>query len=299
VGSSGLHQLMASPEHFRVDYAINPWMRPDVTVDLPRARSQWTALRTTLEGLGARVEVLPGRAGASDMVYAMNLGLVDAGTTAGGRPRVVLSHMRHPQRRMETRDAAAWFSAAGYEVLTLGADGVGPHLEAGDAFPYADALVVAVGPRTGEEALRPLAAALDVRVRGLRLVHPALYHLDLAFCPLDASSALVAPAAFDAASSAALLDLVPDPVLLDVEEAFRFVANSVVVDRTVVMPACPERVRRELKRRGFEVLIVALDELHKGGGSARCLTNPLDWHLDAARLPGGAVVLPAAEAAAA
>ncbi|MFL6024228.1 MAG: arginine deiminase-related protein, partial [Marmoricola sp.] len=107
-------------------------------------------------------------------------------------------------------------------------------------------------------------------------VHPGMYHLDLAFCPLDSERALVCPAALDAASAARLLALVPEPLVLTEEEALTFCANSVVVGRTVVMPACPDRVRTQLEAWGFEVVVVAVPEFIKGGGAVRCLTTPLD-----------------------
>ncbi len=73
-----------------------------------------------------------------------------------------------------------------------------------------------------------------------------------------------------------MLNLVPDPLVLSVDEAMTFCANSVVVGRTVIMPACPRRVRRTLEAWGFDIAIVDVSEFHKGGGSIRCLTNPLD-----------------------
>ena len=99
----------------------------------------------------------------------------------------------------------------------------------------------------------------------------------------------------DEASAAALLELVPEPLVLTEEEALTtFAANSVVVGRTVVMPACPPRVRAQLEDWGFEVVLVDVAEFHKGGGSIRCLTNPVDIALgrDLALVPGGEVVLP-------
>ena len=42
------------------------------------------------------------------------------------------------------------------------------------------------------------------------------------------------------------------------------------------MPACPDRVRAQLEEWGFEVVLVDVSEFHKGGGSIRCLTNPVD-----------------------
>jgi N-dimethylarginine dimethylaminohydrolase len=202
--------------------------------------------------------------------------------------------MRYAERRMETPTAERWFTGAGFSASYVGRDGVGPHLEAGDAFAFGDALVVGYGPRTEELGLKHLAADLGVRVRGLRITHPAMYHLDLAFCPLDDTRGMVCPAAFDDASASAALSLVPEPLVLSEEEALTFCANSVVVGRTVVMPACPDRVRARLEAWGFEIVLVDVSEFHKGGGSVRCLTNPLDVLVgrDLPQVAGGQVVLP-------
>jgi N-dimethylarginine dimethylaminohydrolase len=290
----GRRYLMVRPDHFRVDYRINPFMDVADQPDPERARRQWDDLVGTLRSAGAEVEVLGQRPDAPDMVYAMNLGLAVDVPASGGR-RAVLSHMRHPQRRMETETARGWLDAAGVRTSFVGRDGVGPHFEAGDAFPYGDGLVVGFGPRTDELALKHLAAELGVRVHGLRITHPGMYHLDLAFCPLDDRRALVCPAAFDDASARAVLELVPEPLVLTEREALStFCANSVVVGRTVVMPECPDRVRAQLEAWGFEVAVVDVGEFHKGGGSVRCLTNPLDIAVgrDLPALPGGEVVAP-------
>jgi N-dimethylarginine dimethylaminohydrolase len=107
---------------------------------------------------------------------------------------------------------------------------------------------------------------------------------------------MVAPGAFDHASASALLGLVPEPLVLTDEEALTtFCANSIVVGRTVVMPAgAPQRVVAQLAAWDFEVVEVEVGEFHKGGGSVRCLTNPVDMTLarDVPVVPGGEVVLP-------
>jgi N-dimethylarginine dimethylaminohydrolase len=288
----GRHYLMVEPSHFRVDYAINPFMNLRDQPDAELARAQWQGLVGALLAAGAEVDVLAQRPDAPDMVYAMNLGLVV--NRAPWDRRVVMSHMRYAERRMETATAQAWFAEHGFATSYVGRDRVGAQLEAGDAFAFGDSLVVGYGPRTEELALKHLAVDLDVRVRGLRLTHPAMYHLDLAFCPLDDTRAMVCPSAFDEASRDAVLSLVPEPLVLTEEEVLTFCANSVVVGRTIVMPACPPRVRAQLEAWGFEVVLVELGELHKGGGSARCLTNPIDVARgrDLPRVAGGEVLLP-------
>ncbi len=300
----GRRYVMVEPSHFRVDYRINPFMDVANQPDPALALAQWCDLVATIERLGGTVDVIGQRPDAPDMVYAMNLGLgivrapasspENSGET--GQPHVVLSHMRYAQRRMETATAQLWFAEHGFTTSYVGRDGVGAHLEAGDAFAFGDSLVVGFGPRTEELALKHLALDLGVRVRGFRITHPGMYHLDLAFCPLDETRAIVCPSAFDEASAAALLDLVPDPLVITEEEALTtFCANSIVIGRTVVMPDCPDGVRARLEEWGFEVVLVDVSEFHKGGGSIRCLTNPVDVRIgrDLPAVPGGALVLPA------
>jgi N-dimethylarginine dimethylaminohydrolase len=291
---------MVRPDHFRVEYQINPFMdlaqQPVPTL----TRAQWDGLVAAIRAAGGEVEVIDQRADAPDMVYAMNLGFVvepaEGRFVSSSAGHVVLSHMRYAQRRMETSSAATWFAGRGFTTSYAGRDGVGAHLEAGDAFAWRGELVVGYGPRTDELGLKVLATDLGVRVRGLRITHPGMYHLDLAFCPLDDRRAIVCPAAFDDESADALLALVPEPLVITEEDALTtFAANSIVIGRTVLMPACPDGVRARLEEWGFEVVLVDVSQFHLGGGSIRCLTNPIDVRLgrDLRVLPtGGEVVLP-------
>jgi N-dimethylarginine dimethylaminohydrolase len=297
----GRRYVMVRPDHFRIDYAINPYMDLADQPDPQRAMAQWVDLVSTLERLGAQVEVVPQRADAPDMVYAMNLGLgvVRPDGTGLVTGHVVMSHMRYAERRMETQSAGSWFEASGRSTSYVGRDGVGAHLEAGDVFAWGDALVAGFGPRTEELALKHLATDLGVRVRGVRITHPAMYHLDLAFCPLDDRRAIVCPSAFDEESAAALLALVPEPLVITEEEALTtFAANSIVVGSTVLMPATADgsnaRIVARLEEWGFAVAQLDLSQFHLGGGSIRCLTNPIDVRLgrDLPLLPSGEVVLP-------
>src|ERR1700759_5386525 len=166
----GRHYLMTEPNHFRVAYAINPFMRLDDQPDPLRARAQWLSLVAAIEAAGGSVEVIPQLPDAPDMVYAMNLGLPLV--QADGSRRVVLSHMRYPQRRMETPAAEQWFAARGGPATRIGRDAVGAHFEAGDAFAFRGELVVGYGPRTEELAVQHLAGDLDLGVRGIGIGDP-------------------------------------------------------------------------------------------------------------------------------
>lgn len=275
--SWGRRYLMCRPEHFRVDYAINPWMDVDAPVDPDLALAQWDELAATIERAGAQVERITQLPSTPDMVYAMNYGLVDG-------DHVAITSFRYDERKPEAEAAEWWFGEAGVRTTRVADSGVGA-FEAGDAFLFGDSLLVANGPRTDLATHRVLSRELGVRVATVGIVHPALYHLDLSFCPLDETRAIVAPSAWDRAGRATVAALVPEALVIDEDEAFTFCANSVVVGDVVVMPSgVPAGVARRLEAWGFSVETVDVSELHKGGGSIRCMTLPLDTVLDDARL---------------
>ena len=50
--------LMCPPEHFAVEYAINPWMHPDRPVDVSLAMRQWEQLGQAFATLGHTVRTI-------------------------------------------------------------------------------------------------------------------------------------------------------------------------------------------------------------------------------------------------
>ncbi|MDA0379089.1 MAG: amidinotransferase, partial [Bacteroidetes bacterium] len=65
--------VMTSPDHFSIQYVINPHMAGNVgTVDTARARAEWDALKAAFESCGTAVEVVEGMPGQPDMVFCAN-----------------------------------------------------------------------------------------------------------------------------------------------------------------------------------------------------------------------------------
>jgi ornithine--oxo-acid transaminase len=263
---------MCPPAHFDVSYAINPWMDLSVRVDRERAQRQWDALVATLRAAGAEIELLAPLPALPDLVFTANLGLVDGATFIPAR-------MRHPERQPEAAHAESWFRDHGFGIRRLGEDVI--QEGAGDALPFGPALVAGYRTRSSASAYVELARLVEGRILPVELIDERVYHVDIAFCPLDARTALVAPAALDADSVRLLAELVPDPIMLTEDEARAFCANAVVVGRTVVMPACSRRLRRELRARDLEPVVVDVSEFLKAGGGPRCLTLALDTRLGA------------------
>jgi N-dimethylarginine dimethylaminohydrolase len=268
----GRHYLMCPPSHFGVFYSINPWMDRSAPVDTAHAAAQWQRLVHVMEDAGAKVEQIDPVSGLPDMVFTANAGLVDG-------DRFFPARMRHAERRGEPAHFSNWFAGHGYQIAS---EGGSESLEgAGDALPFRGALIAGHGQRSTLAAWTALASMTGITVRGVRLSDPRFYHVDLAFCPLDERTAMFAPTALGEAGRNFIARLVPDPVPLSAEEAALFCANSVVVGRTVIMPACTPRLGRCLRRRGFEVEVVDVSEFQKAGGGCRCLTLALDTVLTA------------------
>ena len=269
----GHRYLVCPPRYFEVAYEINPWMHREVRVDRDRAAAQWEAYVQLLRDAGAEIVVQDPVEGLPDLVFTANAGIVSGS-------RFVPSHFRNPERKGETEVDAAFFEAAGYEVLRL-PEQLG-HEGAGDALPFAGVLVSGYRWRSDAAAHAALSQLLGVRVWAVELTDERFYHLDLTFCPLDDRRAIVAPDYWDAYGRRVVEGLVPEPLVLEAHEAEAFTANAVVVGTNVVMPSVPPRVGRQLEVWGFTPVEADVGEFLKAGGACRCLTLALDVDLGAA-----------------
>ncbi|MBV8236294.1 MAG: amidinotransferase [Acidimicrobiia bacterium] len=263
----GHRYLMCRPEHFGVLYEINPWMHREIRVDADRARRQWEDLKRTLEDAGAKVDVLEPAPGLPDLVFTANAGVVNGA-------QFVPSRFRHPERQGEVPHDVEWFEAHGSTVDWL-PDHV-HHEGAGDALPFGSVLLSGYRFRSDAASHAYLSRLTGAAVRSVELADERLYHLDLTFCPLDDHRAMAAPDGWDRYGRRVVEALVPELLVLDLDDALAFCANSVVVDTTVIMPSCPPAVGRRLEAWGFDVVVCDVSEFLKAGGACRCLTLALD-----------------------
>ena len=210
--------------------------------------------------------------GVPDMVFTANAGLVN-GT------QFVPSRFRFPERAAEVPHYVEWFTANGFHVDEL-PPGVS-HEGAGDALPFGGVLLSGYRWRSDAASHAYVSTLTGAAVRSVELVDARLYHLDLTFCPLDDRRAIVGPIGWDAYGRRVVEALVPEPLVLDDDEVLAFVCNSVVVGSTLVMPACPVAVGRQLEAWGFDVVVCDVSEFQKAGGACRCLTLALDVRLAA------------------
>ena len=258
--------LMCPPDFYGIEYEINPWMSRGVPSDSEQSRRQWQALHDILVGLGVDIRLMEPVKGLPDLVFTANAGLM-------WHNEVFLAAFRHSARQRETPVDADWFRAAGFETVSLPSP---LNFEgAGDALFCGDTLFGGYLVRSDASAIQWLGTHMKCRVIPLQLVDDHYYHLDTCFCPLDATTALYYPPAFDDYARQALSHI-PRLITVRPEEASRFACNAVVVGRNVVMnTGCPQ-LEADLTQSGFIPHSTPLDEFLKAGGSAKCLTLRLD-----------------------
>lgn len=259
--------LMCRPDHFGIEYEINPWMHVAVSVDRSLAERQWNALFSTYRELGAPVDLVEPRPGLPDMVFTANAAVVRNGAA-------VLSSFRHPERQ---REEPVWRQELARRSLAAKTLRPGLAFEgAGDALFVGDTLFCGYGFRTDRAAHAEVGRLLGVDVVSLELVDPRFYHLDTCFCPLNERTVLFAPDALSPASARLVRRLVPHVIQVPLEVAAGFACNALPVADVVVSSLAANRLERPLADAGFRTIELPMSEFMKSGGGVRCLSLPLD-----------------------
>jgi len=259
--------LMCPPDHYGIEYEINPWMNRQRQADQPTAARQWRALHDLLLRLGAEIPLLDPVPGLPDLVFTANAALIY-------RRRAILAHFRHAQRQGEEPLCAAWLQKHGLAVERLPEERF--FEGAGDALFCGETLIAGYRIRSDVRSQQIIGELLGCEVIPLELIDGHYYHLDTCFCPLAPGEAIWYPGAFDDYGRRVLAELIPDLVAVAPEEARSFACNAVVVGKNVVTTTgCPQ-LHRDLAERGYTPHETPLSEFIKSGGSAKCLTLRLD-----------------------
>jgi len=259
--------LMCPPDHYDVDYVINPWMEGNIhKSSRDRAVEQWEKLHHVLKD-HALVDLVKPQLGWPDMVFTANAGLVLG-------KNVVLSRFYHKERQGEEPHFKQWFEDQGYTVYELPKDL--PFEGAGDALLDREGrwLWAGYGFRSELDSHPYLAKWLNIEVLSLRLIDERFYHLDTCFCPLAGGYLLYYPPAFDSYSNRMIeMRVVPEKrIAIEEADAVNFACNAVNVDDVVVMNKVSDSLKQRLKESGFQVVETPLTEFLKAGGAAKCLT---------------------------
>lgn len=259
--------LMCRPDHYGIEYEINPWMDVRAGAQSALALEQWSRLKSILESLGARIELVEPAAGLPDLVFTANAGIIKGDLA-------LVSRFRHSVRQGESPIFRAWFEAHGFRALSLPE---GMMFEgAGDALYCGETLFAGYRFRSEAASQQWVGSRLGDEVLPLELVDPRYYHLDTCFCPLAPDAAIYYPGAFDDYGRSVLKSRIERLIEVSSDEAQSFSCNAVVVERNVVLNDGARNLAQDLSREGFSAIMTPLSEFIKSGGSAKCLTLRLD-----------------------
>jgi N-dimethylarginine dimethylaminohydrolase len=275
------HYLMCRPDHFAVDYSINPWMDPkswqrDSSTLAATSRKEWEGLHRAMAKLGADIELVPAVAGLPDLVFTANAAVVLDG-------KALLAHFRHPERQAEEPHFETAFRALKERGLITAISKLpaGIVLEgAGDCVwdPTRSMCWMGYGQRSDLAAQAAVTREFGVEVAALELADSRFYHMDTALRPLPGGELIYFPNAFTAAGRAEIRRRVDADkrIELKFEDAQKFAANCVSIGNAVILSRCSARLRATLTERGYRVIETPLDSFLRSGGSAFCLTLRLD-----------------------
>ena len=255
--------LLCPPEHYGIEYEINPWMSRARGADAGLVQTQWKNLHATLSRLDCQIHLVKPQPKLPDMVFTANAGL------AVGR-KFIPSNFRHKERAGEAPHFAHWMKENGYEIVWL-ADDLFFEGE-GDALFAGDALFCGYKFRSDIHSHRAVAEILGCLAISVELVDARFYHLDTCFCPLPDGKAVWFPNAFDEYGQRVIRDHVPE--LFDVveDEARHFCCNAVVLERDIVLPEGAPTLVGTLRDFGYRCHELPMSEFLKAGGACKCLT---------------------------
>ena len=277
--------LMCPPQHYRVDYSINPWMNPsyyrmeDRSANRTLAFHQWDKLYEAMYLCGADIELIEQAPACPDMVFTANAGLVID-------HECLTSSFKHVERQKEQKYFEEYFKIlkgrkelidvrsvwdVQIDQLSMYRHSWQPiYFEgAGDAIfdPYDGVVWMGHGFRTQKIAADIIRDQFRVPVVPLELCDPHFYHLDTCFAVLPEGYIMGYPGAFK--------EPFEFDVVLSKEDASIFSANVVCVDDAVI-GSFSFSVRDQLLNLGLNPIMVDLSMFHKAGGSAACLALRLD-----------------------
>ena len=284
--------LLTDPAHYEVSYVINPWMTPgewsrDHAHHRSAARDGFLALKQALEAAGAEVRVMEGVAGLPDLVFPANAAIVlDQGALIA-RFSCVERQAEETvfQRTFEQLKREGLFTAV--EMFPHGVFQEG----AGDCIwdKTRGLFWAGFGQRSVRDSLAVIERFFEAPVVPLELISPRFYHLDVCFLPLTGGEVVYYPPAFSEAARANIRALVPADLLIEASDrdAEAFSVNAVNIGRSIIMARPPERLKKLLEARGYEVIGIDLAPFLMSGGGAYCMTLRLDRSRDLATSAAG------------
>ncbi len=255
--------LLCPPDHYDIEYEINPWMHVENKVDQRASHESYNLLKNLYTTLGVEIYEIPQGVGLPDMVYTANFGFVKD-------EKFVAASFKFPQRRAESLLASTFLKQKfGYETVSLPEgifyEGQGDLLSDGNRFFFG------WGKRSDREAKPYLESALDADLIDFELVDPYYYHLDTCFAPLTSELVVMNPRSFTPHGKKQIHELFTDVIETSEEDNHYLACNLVHVGEDIVVgKGVTQTFKDALTAHGYRVHEIPMAEYLKGGGSVKC-----------------------------
>lgn len=259
--------LLCKPHNFRVEYAINPWMKIG-SGDPARALQQWESLVQTLQAIGVETEIADFPADASPEVTFARDQYIALDTASG--PRIILANFQHAERQPEVPYYGRWFAEHGFTTETAQAT-----FEGGNAILHGGKLYIGTGYRADETDCTVLANQFDTEVIPLPVTDNRFFHIDIALFTLDDNHAFYYPPAFTEAAQQILKRHIPSLHELTETEMQGYCANSLALGDHVIVQSGNPSFCHKLRQLGKTVHQVDVSEFKHSSGGIHCLTNTI------------------------
>lgn len=265
--------LMVHPEHFDIQYSINPHMTDETgqlnKIDKPKALQQWQSLKSTFEKLNMNVHVIDDHSGLPDMVFCANQTFP---FFKNNQKHMVLSQMHSTHRQPEVMYFKDWAEKNEIQTHTIQSsafEGMGDLL-----WDYeANRLYGGYGFRTKPEVYTELERITGYNITTFELTNDNFYHLDTCLAILKKDTAAFVEEAFSPEGLETLRRSFTTLIQVPYNEAMNQLACNMCTPNgtDIVIQMGAKNTTSQLKNHGFKVHEVDTSEYIKSGGSVFCM----------------------------
>jgi N-dimethylarginine dimethylaminohydrolase len=234
------------------------------------AGAQHRALVSRLEAAGVECHLVPPRPGLSDLAFTRDSVFMTPWGFVELRPS-------EPHRRGESAHLAGVLRQLGIDTVGAVPEG---KVEGGDVCLLRPGLVMIgiSGERTDEAGARSLGRIFERR--GWRALYtridPRYLHLDTQFSLLSPNRAVACLETLETGFAATMAGVGIELLPVTPGEVDRLEANLFSLDGfRIVAPAGRTRINGLLRRLGYDLIEVEIDQFVRCGGGVHCLTMPL------------------------
>lgn len=285
--------VLAYPDKYQIQYAINPLTNKTPVVDKEKAMDQFKRLKARFESHAIPVHVVDTQIADPtgkypDFVFVSNSALILRGWPT---KVAILARYAHRERQGEEERVGAYLKhVLGYKVISLPEkeglyfEGQGDSRWSDDGKHFWMSYGTGRSSKSGIEAVRSaiqeeahLQGWVPPSIHVLHIVEKRTYHLDLCFLPLPNGRVLVHSQSFSPASNKEIVNHFGKPNVIHVPLKYIYACNSVWLDETTLLiPKLESGCRQWMyEKTGMRVEEVNVGEFQLAGGSVSSMVLPL------------------------